>query len=99
MTREDIAACAGIPAPRPTPPDFGPDDAYLDRIIEPLRAEIHARVPEFNSLSTDGIEHIIVIGARHPTKAMCDDLHARFGPWIRVEQREGVELLSIADGD
>ena len=99
MSSEDIAACAGIPAPRPTPPDFGPDDAYLDRIIEPLSAEVHARGGTFNSISTDRIEHIIVIGAPHPTTAMCDDLHERFGPWIRVEQSAGVELLTLRDGN
>lgn len=93
MSNEDLAACKGIPAPRPTPPDFGPDDAYLDRIIEPLQAEVMARAPEFNIIYLNGVEHIIVIGAPHPTKAMCDDLHARYGPWIRVEQSSGVVPL------
>jgi hypothetical protein len=39
---------------------------------------------------TDGIQKLIVIGAPHPTKAMCDDLHARYGPWIEVRQDPGV---------
>ncbi len=103
MTAEDLAACQGRPAPRPTPPDFGPDNAYLDRIYEPLRAEIEARAPEFTSIATHPMEHLIVIGARHPTKEMCDDLHNRFGPWIRVEQEEVIDgtagrvMFGVAD--
>ena len=83
MSSDDLTACKGVPAPRPTPPDFGPDDAYLDRIIEPMRAEVMARATEFNSIGTGRTEHIIVIGAPYRTKAMCNDLHERFGPWIR----------------
>jgi hypothetical protein len=82
----------GIPAPPPSPPDFGPDDAYLDRIYEPLTAEIMGTTPngEFTYMFLDGVSHIIIIGARSPTKALCDDLHTRYGPWIRVEQSSGV---------
>jgi hypothetical protein len=87
MSAEDLVACQGIPAPRPSPPDFGPDDAYLNRIYEPLQAEFATRTDEFSMMYIDGIQHIIVIGSPHPTKAVCDDLHARFGPWIHVIQR------------
>lgn len=93
MSSADLSACQGVPAPPPTPPDFGPDTAYLDRIIEPLRTEVMARAPEFVGIGIDRTENIIVIDAPHPTKTMCDDLHQRFGPWIRVRQRESPVLL------
>jgi hypothetical protein len=90
MSSEDLAACEGIPAPPPSPPDFGPADAYLDRIYEPLTAEVMGPPADANSIFLDGVHHIIVIGALHPTKALCDDLHARYGPWIRVVQNQGI---------
>jgi hypothetical protein len=94
MSIEDLAACEGIPAPPPSPPDFGPDDAYLDRIYEPLTAEVMGRPPaDANYIFLDGVHHIIVIGAPNPTKELCDDLHARYGPWIQVRQSSGVVPL------
>jgi hypothetical protein len=82
----DLEACSGVPAPRPTPPDFGPDNAYLDRIFVRLSADM-AQSSQFNMMYIDETAHVIVIGASHLTKAMCDDVHARYGPWIRIEQR------------
>jgi hypothetical protein len=90
MSSADLAACQGVPAPRPTPPDIGPDLYYLDRINDALSAEVMERGGEFVSMYTDELRAIIVIGAPHPTKAMCDDLHARYGPWIQVVQDSGV---------
>jgi hypothetical protein len=92
VSSEDLSACAGIPAPPPSPPDFGPDDAYLDRIYPALQEEVMSqeRRGEFYYLFLDGVAHIIVIGAAHPTKELCEDLHERYGPWIRVEQSSGV---------
>jgi len=89
MSSADLAACQGVPAPRPTPPDIGPDLYYLDRIHDALSAEIMERGGEFVSMYTDESRKIMVVGAPHPTKAMCDDLHARYGPWIQVVQDSG----------
>lgn len=92
MSSEDLAACRGIPAPPPSPPDFGPEDAYLDRIYPALEAELMSqeRRGETYYFFLDGVAHIIIIGAAHPTKEFCDDLHERYGPWIRIEQSSGV---------
>lgn len=90
MSAEDLAACKGVPAPRPTPPDIGPDLYYLDQIHDALSAEVQQRGGEFVAMGTDELRKMIVIGAPHPTKAMCDDLHARYGPWIEVEQNLGI---------
>lgn len=92
MSSADLAACQGVPAPRPTPPDIGPDLYYLDRINDALSAEVMDRGGEFVSMYTDELRAIIVIGAPHPTKAMCHDLHARYGPWIEVVQDSGPVL-------
>ena len=89
MSSADLAVCQGVPAPRPTPPDIGPDLYYLDRIYDALSEEIMERGGEFVSMYTDEAAKIIVIGAPHPTKAMCDDLHARYGPWIQIVQDSG----------
>lgn len=89
MSSADLAACLGVPAPRPTPPDIGPDLYYLDRIYGALSSEIQESDGRFVSMYMDGVDRMIIIGAPHPTKAMCDDLHARYGPWIQVVQDSG----------
>jgi len=91
MSSADAAACKGVAAPRPTPPDVGPDNYYLFRMHDALEAEVTGRGGEFVSMYTDEARKMFVIGAPHPTKAMCDDLHARFGPWIEVVQTSGPE--------
>lgn len=76
-----ISACL---AAAPLLPFFKPSLEELQRVREALTPELIARAPELNEIYIDEAASKIVIGATHPSKELCDDLHRRFGDFIEV---------------
>ena len=80
-----IAACL---AAVPLLPFFKPSLEELHRVREALIPELNARAPELNEVYIDEAGSKIVIGAAHPSRELCDDLHRRFGDFIEVVPSE-----------
>ena len=87
-----IAACL---AAAPLLPFLKPSLQELQRAREALTPELNARAPELNEIYIDEAASKIVIGAAHPSKELCDDLHRRYGRFIEVVPSEpGGQLAS-----
>jgi hypothetical protein len=93
-----LAAVPMLPFLKPSPED-------LRRTREALTPELNARAPELNEIYIDEAASKIVIGAAHPSKELCDDLHRRFGGFIEVVQSDpggqlaGRAQMSFTDAD
>ena len=88
-----ISACL---ARAPLLPFLKPSLEELQRVRQALIAELNARAPELNEIYIDEAASKIVIGAAHPSKELCDDLHRRFGDSIEVVPSEpGGQLAAV----
>jgi hypothetical protein len=92
---DSAAACHAQP---PLLPFLRPDMDQLQGLRGALREEAGRRAPELNGLYVDESAMVVVLEVRHPSKILCDDIHARFGPFVEIVHGEPGQLAYAAPG-
>jgi hypothetical protein len=90
---DSAAACHARP---PLLPFLRPDMNQLQEVRDALREEAGRRAPELNGLYVDESAMVVVLEVQHPSKTLCDDIHARFGPFVEIVHGEPGHLAHAA---